>query len=76
MRNRIPSGAGMTAKRFEVVHRDSLLSGPKVLRDNATGVLYLVAGEGFGGGPTVLVDREGKPLVDEQYVAWLESRSR
>ncbi|MGF3056441.1 DUF6440 family protein [Microbacterium sp. YY-01] len=65
----------MTGKRFEVIHRDSVFSGPRVLRDNMTGVLYVSVSEGFGGGITVLVDRDGKPIVDEHYVQWLDSQN-
>lgn len=64
----------MTRKRFEKIHQEGMLSGMSIMRDNATGVLYLVAAEGFGGGVTVMVDRDGKPLVDEEYVAWLQTQ--
>ncbi|MCL2653128.1 MAG: DUF6440 family protein [Propionibacteriaceae bacterium] len=51
-------------ERFQVVHEDkSLESANRVLRDRETGVLYLFRIEGYGGGLTVLVDRDGKPLV-------------
>jgi len=58
----------MSQKRFEVVYTQGMLNTTKVLRDNGTGVLYLVQQEGFGTGLTVLVDREGNPLVDENYL--------
>ena len=64
----------MAMKRFEKVHSEGVMSGMTIMRDNATGVLYLVATEGFGGGITVMVDRDGKPLVDEQYIAWLDTQ--
>lgn len=54
-------------KRFEVVHSEGTFGSSKVVRDNATGVLYLIMQEGFGAGMTVLVDRDGKPLVDENF---------
>ena len=34
-----------------------------VIIDNETGVQYLYASRGYGGGITVLVDETGKPLV-------------
>lgn len=34
-----------------------------VITDNETGVQYLYASRGYGGGLTVLVDETGKPLV-------------
>jgi len=53
-------------KRFRVVRRESqgmaLLD--KVIQDRATGVLYLFHEEGYAGGLTVLVDRDGKPLYE------------
>ena len=47
--------------------------GGVIYRDNETGVLYLF----FGGGITPLVDRDGKPLVDWEYVrsmGWHDDR--
>jgi len=35
-----------------------------VIKDKETGVLYISKQSGRGGGMTVLVDREGKPLLD------------
>lgn len=40
----------------------------KIIRDNETGVLYMLHQAGNGAGLTVMVDRDGKPLVDENYV--------
>ena len=34
-----------------------------ILVDRQTGVNYLYATAGYGGGLTVLVDREGKPVI-------------
>jgi hypothetical protein len=31
--------------------------------DKQTGVNYLFSGSGYAGGMTVLVDREGKPII-------------
>ncbi|CAM4295537.1 DUF6440 family protein [Deinococcus marmoris] len=55
-------------KRFETVHEEkSLTEVTRVLRDRETGVCYLYQWIGTGGGLTVLVDRDGKPLVmDDQ----------
>ena len=53
------------AKRFEVVHSES--SGVKELsiyRDKQTGVQYLFVRHGYGGGLSPLLDRDGKPVVD------------
>ena len=59
----------MAQKRFDVIYTQGMFNTTKVLRDNGTGVLYLVQQEGFGTGLTPLLDREGKPLVDEHYLA-------
>ena len=51
-------------KRFEVVYEDkSLVESTRILRDRETGVCYLYQWSGFGGGLTVLVDKDGKPVV-------------
>ena len=51
-------------KRFRVVEKqgNDLASADKVIQDRVTGVLYLFHQDGYGGGLTVLVDRDGKPL--------------
>lgn len=33
--------------------------------DNETGVMYLFVKDGYGGGLTVMVDKDGKPLIWE-----------
>jgi len=56
--------------RFQIVSKDKGMSRESyVLRDRETGVLYLFHLNGFGGGLTVLVDRDGKPLtqVSDQH---------
>ena len=58
---------GKGKKRFRVIDEDGkALAGvkTKVIQDQQTGVLYLYHQDGYGGGLAVLVDREGKPLVD------------
>jgi len=57
----------MAEKRFEEVYSQGRLTVTKVLRDNQTGVLYMCQQEGYGLGLTVLVDADGKPLLDEDY---------
>ena len=51
--------------RFEVILSEGGFSGPsrKILLDTVTGVQYLFVQDGYGGGLTVLVDREGKPMT-------------
>ena len=52
--------------RFDVVSRDpNGMSGPelRVIVDKKTGVNYLWAASGYAGGLTVLVNRDGSPVV-------------
>lgn len=57
----------MSEKRFEEVYSQGKLTVTKVLRDNETGVLYLMHQLGYGLGLTPLLDADGKPLLDEDY---------
>lgn len=36
---------------------------PKAIIDKETGVNYLFSWDGYAGGLTVLLDREGKPII-------------
>ena len=52
--------------RFDVVSKDGTgFSGPAtyVLVDKKTGVNYLFAASGYAGGLTVLLNRDGSPVV-------------
>ncbi len=52
--------------RFEVVSRDpNGFNGPeiRVIVDRKTGVNYLFAQSGYAGGLTVMLNRDGTPLV-------------
>lgn len=49
--------------RFEVVHKDSGMFSRRILVDKKTGVNYLYVSEGYSGGLTVMLDRDGKPIV-------------
>lgn len=57
----------MNDKRFEVIEKQGKLTQFQVIRDNQTGVLYMSYGAGYGLAMTVLVDPEGKPLIDTDY---------
>ncbi len=57
----------MTNKRFEDIYTEGKLAVTKVIRDNETGVLYMVYQAGYGMGLTVMVDPEGTPLVDKDF---------
>jgi len=55
----------MDKDRFLVGRRKGALKGTKVITDTRTGVQYLFAWDGYAGGLTLLVDKDGKPLVEE-----------
>ena len=54
-------------KRFEFIHSENagLAKSVSVFRDKHTGVQYLFVSEGYAGGLSPLLDRDGKPMVDE-----------
>ncbi|MBQ2704827.1 MAG: xylan 1,4-beta-xylosidase [Clostridia bacterium] len=49
-------------KRFEKVYSQSMGS-VEIWVDKETGVNYLYRQNGYGGGMTVLLDKDGKPVV-------------
>ena len=55
-------------RRFVVSGKEGRLEGVKIYTDTKTGVQYLFAFEGYAGGLTVLLDADGKPLVDKTMV--------
>ena len=57
----------MSEKRFEIVEKQGKIEQFKVIRDNQTGVLYMSHVVGYSGGLTMMVDQEGKPLIDENF---------
>ena len=61
-------------KRFEIIYQQGALDPIEILVDKETGVNYLFRTSGTAGGLTVLLDREGKPVVtslaDRTDAAW------
>ncbi|MEH6936317.1 DUF6440 family protein [Bacillus sp. JJ664] len=51
-------------KRFKVVYKEGKMTGNKILEDRETGVQYLFSWDGYAGGITPLLDKDGKPLVN------------
>ncbi len=49
--------------RFITTYEQGQIHGAQILVDKQTGVNYLFAFDGYAGGLTVLVDREGKPVI-------------
>lgn len=50
-------------KRFEVLYKQGSLTSYKIILDRETGVQYLMTTDGYAGGLTPLLDREGRPIV-------------
>ena len=53
----------MAEKRFIVEHKEGVMTSTKIIVDTETGVNYLFVGEGYAGGLTVLLDKDGKPVI-------------
>lgn len=55
------------AKRFIFNDKDGLMEGTRIIVDTETGVQYLMAHWTNIGGLTVLLNKDGKPLLDPRY---------
>jgi hypothetical protein len=53
-------------QRFIKTFTQGSMNPTEIWVDTVTGVNYLYHGSGYGGGLTVLLDREGKPVVTMQ----------
>lgn len=51
-------------KRFEKIYSQSM-GAVEIWVDKETGVNYLFCSSGYAGGLTVLLDKDGKPVVSE-----------
>ena len=56
-------GAFMMDKRFVRIYTQGFVGTMEIWVDTQTGVNYLFQQSGYGGGLTVLLDREGKPVI-------------
>lgn len=50
-------------ERFEVVYTQGKINYIEIWVDKETGVNYVFHGSGYAGGMTVLLDKEGKPVI-------------
>ena len=50
-------------KRFEITYQQGALDIIEILVDQETGVNYLFRTNGYAGGLSPLLDREGKPVI-------------
>ena len=57
----------MAERRFTYVEEKGWEKGTKIIVDQETGVQYLFANWGSAGGLTLLVDKDGKPLLAENF---------
>ena len=53
----------MAEKRFETIYKQGSLTSYRIILDRETGVQYLMTTDGYAGGLTPLLDREGKPVI-------------
>ena len=54
--------------RFIISDKKGYTEGTRIIMDTQTGVQYLFVNWGSAGGLTLLVDKDGKPLIAENYV--------
>ena len=50
-------------KRFITTYQQGAIETATVIVDKQTGVNYLFVHQGYAGGLTVLLDKEGKPVI-------------
>lgn len=50
-------------ERFKVIYKEKGGSGCKIIVDTETGAHYLFSWDGYAGGITPLLDKDGKPIV-------------
>lgn len=55
-------------KRFKKIYSQGTVNVLEIWVDRATGVNYLFTGEGYAGGLTVLLDKDGKPVITPEHI--------
>ncbi len=53
--------------RFEKIYKQGMSNVTEIWVDRETGQQYLFHSSGYAGGLTPLLDKEGKPMVWEEY---------
>ena len=53
----------MDNKRFETIYSQGTITRIEVFVDKETGINYLYRADGYAGGLTVLLDKDGKPVI-------------
>ena len=54
-------------KRFEFTEKEGVMEGARIIVDTETGVQYLICVNGYGGGVTPLLDKDGKPAIYDPH---------
>ncbi len=57
------TGGPQEGKRFVRVYKQGLVEEIEIWVDQVTGVNYLYRQSGYSGGLTVMLDREGRPVI-------------
>ena len=52
-----------TNERFNVIYKEGGMAGCKVIVDKETGVHYLFSWDGYAGGVTPLLNKDGNPVI-------------
>ena len=55
-------------ERFRIIYSQGLSPQYRIAVDTATGVNYIIYNEGYAGGLTVLLDKDGKPVVTPELI--------
>ena len=57
-------------KRFERIYQQSTMTSMEIWVDKATGAQYLFRQSGNAGGMTPLLDKDGKPTINDDYLRY------
>ena len=57
----------MDSERFEKIYTQGILTVTELWVDRETGVTYLFRRDGYAGGLTPLLDKDGKPVLSPQH---------
>ena len=60
----------MGRKRFERIYQQGAVTVMEIWVDTLTGVNYVFHSSGNAGGLTPLLDKEGKPVISEEYARY------
>lgn len=55
-------------KRFKKIYTQGAIDIMQIWVDTATGVNYLFVSEGYAGGLTVMLDKDGKPIITPEHI--------